>query len=183
MTLYAYKNNRPDIHPTVFIAPTAQIIGNVIIGKQSSIWFQTVIRGDLDKISIGERTNIQDFCMCHVDQNTPLKIGNGVTIGHRAIIHGCTIEDECLIGMGAIVMNQAAIGKGSIVAAGAVVLEKTIIPPYSLVTGSPGKIKKTYENREEIEQKLKTGSDTYIDIALNFSSGDVFYEIEDPHAP
>lgn len=76
MTLYAYKNNRPDIHPTVFIAPTVQIIGNVNIGKQSSIWFQTVIRGDLDKISIGERTSIQDLCMCYVDQNIPLKIGN-----------------------------------------------------------------------------------------------------------
>ncbi|WP_291346199.1 gamma carbonic anhydrase family protein [Desulfobacula sp.] len=142
MTLYTYKNNQPELHPTVYVAPTAQIIGNVHIGKKSSIWFQTVIRGDFDKISVGERTNIQDLCMCHADENIPLKIGNGVTIGHRCVIHGCTIEDECLIGMGAVVMNHSVIGKGSIVAAGTVVLEKTIIPPYSLVTGSPGKIKK-----------------------------------------
>lgn len=179
MTIYAYKNNRPDIHPTVFIAPTAQIIGNVKIGKQSSMWFQTIIRGDLDKISVGERTNIQDLCMCHADENIPLKIGNGVTIGHRCVIHGCTIEDECLIGMGSIVMNQAVIGKGSIIAAGTVILEKTIIPPYSLVTGSPGKVKKTYENRDKIDQDIKTMSEIYMDSARNFTSAEIFYEVED----
>ena len=179
MTLYAYKNHIPKIHPTVYVAPTAQIIGNVHIGKQSSIWFQTVIRGDLERISIGERTNIQDLCICHIDEDIPLKIGNGVTIGHRAVIHGCTIEDECLIGMGAIVMNQAVIGKGSVVAAGAVVLEKTIIPPYSLVTGSPGKVKKTYENRDEIEQKMRFMSESYMDSARNFGSNEIFYEIKD----
>jgi carbonic anhydrase/acetyltransferase-like protein (isoleucine patch superfamily) len=179
MTLYAYKNHTPKIHPTVYIAPGAQLIGNIHIGKQSSIWFQAVLRGDLEKISIGEGTNIQDLCICHVDTNTPLKIGNGVTIGHRCIIHGCTIEDECLIGMGAIVMNQAVIGKGSIVAAGAVVLEKTIIPPYSLVTGSPGKIKKTYENREEIKETMKLMSDSYMQSAVNYSAGDIFYKIKD----
>lgn len=179
MTLYAYKNHTPKIHSTVYVAPSAQIIGNVHIGKQSSIWFQTVIRGDLDRISIDERTNIQDLCMCHVDKNIPLKIGSGVTIGHRAVIHGCTIEDECLIGMGAIVMNQAVIGKGSVVAAGAVVLEKTIIPPYSLVTGSPGEVKKTYRNLEEIEQKMRTMSESYMESARNFGSGEMFYEIED----
>lgn len=179
MTLYAYKNITPKLHPSVFIAPTAQIIGNVNIGKQSSVWFQTVIRGDLDKISIGERTNIQDLCMCHADENIPLKIGNGITIGHRSIIHGCTIEDECLIGMGAIIMNKAVIGKGSVIAAGAVVLEETIIPPYSLVIGSPGKVKKTYENRKEIEQDIRIMSGIYMDSAQHFGSGDVFYEIKD----
>ncbi len=178
MTLYAYKNIRPDIHESAFIAPTAQIIGNVQIGRNSSIWFQTVIRGDLDKISIGERTNIQDLCTCHADENIPLKIGDGVTIGHNSVVHGCTIEDDCLIGMGAIVMNQAVIGKGSVVAAGAVVLEKTIIPPYSLVTGSPGKVKKTYENRAEIERDLKVMAESYVKSARDFSSGDVFYEIK-----
>ncbi len=177
MTLYSFKNKNPKLHPSVFIAPTAQIIGNVTIGKQSSVWFQTVIRGDFDTITVGERTNIQDLCMCHADENIPLKIGNGVTIGHRAVIHGCTIENDCLIGMGAIVMNHAVIGKGSIVAAGAVVLEGTIIPPYSLVTGSPGKVKKTYENREDIERELRTMSETYMDSARNFSSSE-FYEIK-----
>ncbi len=178
MTLYAYKNTRPQIHESVFIAPTAQIIGNVRIGANSSVWFQTIIRGDLDKISIGERTNIQDLSTCHADENIPLKIGDGVTIGHNSVVHGCTIEDNCLIGMGAIVMNQAVIGRGSLVAAGAVVLEKTIIPPYSLVTGSPGKVKKTYENRAEIERDLTVMAECYVKNARDFSSADVFYEIK-----
>jgi len=117
--------------------------------------------------------------MCHVDENISLKIGNGVTIGHRSIIHGCTIEDECLIGMGSIVMNHAVIAKGSVVAAGTIVLEKTIIPPYSLVTGSPGKIKKIYKNREEIEMVIKTMSKSYMDSAQSFDSNEMFYEIAD----
>jgi carbonic anhydrase/acetyltransferase-like protein (isoleucine patch superfamily) len=178
MTIYSYKNLNPKIHKSVFIAPTAQIIGDVHIGQQSSVWFQAVIRGDFDKISVGERTNIQDLCMCHADENIPLKIGNGVTIGHRSIIHGCTIEDGCLIGMGAIVMNKAVIGKGSVVAAGTVVLEKTIIPPYSLVTGLPGKIKKTYENKEDIWRKIKSMSEDYMGIVQNFGSEQIFYEID-----
>ena len=178
MTIYSYKNFNPKIHKSVFIAPTAQIIGDVHIGQQSSVWFQTVIRGDFDKISVGERTNIQDLCMCHADENIPLKIGNGVTLGHRSIIHGCTIEDDCLIGMGAIVMNKAVIGKGSVVAAGTVVLKKTIIPPYSLVTGLPGKIKKTYENKEDIWRKIKTMSEDYMGIAQNYGSEQIFYEID-----
>ncbi len=178
MTLYAYKNTRPEIHESVFIAPAAQIIGNVRIGKQSSVWFQTVVRGDLDRITIGERTNIQDLCMCHADANVPLTIGDGVTIGHRCVVHGCTIEDNCLIGMGAIVMNGAVVGTGSVIAAGAVVLEHTIIPPYSLVTGSPGRVKKTYADREKIEQSLKNMSDHYVKSALDFSTGDLFYQIK-----
>ncbi|MCG8634773.1 MAG: gamma carbonic anhydrase family protein [Desulfobacterales bacterium] len=179
MTLYAYKNHRPRIHESVFTAPTAQIIGNVRISPHASVWFQTVIRGDLDRISIGEGTNIQDLCTLHADENIPLSIGNSVTVGHRSVIHGCTIEDNCLIGMGAIVMNQAVIGKCSIIAAGAVVLEKTIIPPYSLVTGSPARIKKTYENREEIKNSIEQMSRSYIHSARTFSSNDAFYKIRD----
>jgi len=179
MTIYAYKNHRPIFHESVFIAPTAQIIGNVQIDKKSSVWFHSVLRGDFDKIRVGENTNIQDLCMCHADENIPLTIGNGVTIGHRSIIHGCTIEDECLIGMGSIVMNNAVIGKGSVVAAGAVVLEGTIIPPYSLVTGSPGKVKKTYKNKKEIERKIRIMSDDYMGIAQNFGSNEMFYKIEE----
>lgn len=179
MALYAYKNFTPKVHPSAFIAPTAQIIGNVDIGKNASIWFQTVIRGDLDKIRIGKETNIQDLCICHADETIPLEIGNNVTVGHRSVIHGCTIEDGCLIGMGAIVMNQAVIGKGSVVAAGAVVLEKTDIPPYSLVTGSPGKVKKTYQDIKKIEQDIKFMSETYMKSAQSFGSTQVFYQIKD----
>jgi carbonic anhydrase/acetyltransferase-like protein (isoleucine patch superfamily) len=178
MAIYSYKNNKPEIHKSVFIAPGAQIIGNVNINKNSSIWFQSVIRGDFDKINIGENTNIQDLSMCHADENSPLIIGNGVTIGHRSIVHGCTIEDGCLIGMGSIVMNHAVIGTGSVVAAGSVVLERTIIPPYSLVAGSPGQIKTTYKNQEEIEQVIKIMSDCYLENARNFGSNRTFYEIK-----
>jgi carbonic anhydrase/acetyltransferase-like protein (isoleucine patch superfamily) len=179
MALYSFKNFSPKIDPSVFVAPTAQIIGNVNIERQSSIWFGAVLRADFDKISIGQRTNIQDLCVCHADENIPLKVGNGVTIGHRCIIHGCTIEDNCLIGMGSIIMNQTVIGEGSVVAAGTVVLEKTVIPPYSLVVGSPGKIKKSYENREKIKKDIKIMSEWYIQNTQDFDSEQIFYEIKD----
>ena len=178
MTLYSYKNNQPQIHSSVFIAPTAQIIGDVHIGKKSSVWFQSVLRGDLDRISIGERTNIQDLCICHADENIPLKIGDGVTIGHRSVIHGCTIGDHCLIGMGAIIMNKAVVGQGSVIAAGSVILEKDVIPPYSLVTGSPGKVKKTYKNRDEQEKSIKIMSQSYMESAQDFGSNKIFYTIK-----
>ena len=178
MTLYTYKNMVPQVHDTAFIAPTALVIGDVHIAPNASIWFQTVIRGDLATISIGEGTNIQDLCMCHADEDIPLTVGNKVTIGHNCCIHGCTIEDGCLIGMGAVVMDQAVIGKGSVIAAGAVVLEKTVIPPYSLVTGSPGKVKKTYEDKAKIDRMLKRASDHYMGSARAYADKELFYEIK-----
>ena len=178
MALYSFKNKQPQIHSTAYIAPTAQIIGDVHIGKNSSVWFQAVVRSDLDRITIGDRTSIQDMCVCHADENIPLTIGNGITIGHRSVIHGCTIEDNCLIGMGAIVMNEAVVGKGSVVAAGAVILERTIIPPYSLVTGLPGRVKKTYENREALERSIRIMSESYMNSTLAFGSKEIFYAVE-----
>jgi carbonic anhydrase/acetyltransferase-like protein (isoleucine patch superfamily) len=145
MSVYEIENWRPEIHETVYIAPGAAVIGQVRILKNASIWFNTVVRGDTDLITIGEESNIQDLSVCHADPGKPLTIGNKVTIGHRCVVHGCTIENDCLIGMGAIVMNGAIIGRGSIIAAGSVVLENTHVPPLSLVTGVPGKIKKTFE--------------------------------------
>lgn len=150
MPLYAFKAHIPLIHPSVFVAPSAQIIGNVRIGTDSSVWFQTVIRGDLDAIAIGEKTNIQDLCMCHADEGIPLTIGCGITVGHRCVIHGCTIGDGCLVGMGAVIMNHAVIGEGSVIAAGAVVLENTVIPPHSLVTGSPERSKRPMTTRNSL---------------------------------
>lgn len=178
MTLYAFKSHTPQIDPTVFVAPSAQIIGNVYIGRDSSVWFQTVIRGDLEAIAIGEKTNIQDLCMCHADEGIPLTIGHGITIGHRSVMHGCTIEDGCLIGMGAVIMNHAVIGKGSVIAAGTVVLENTVIPPCSLVTGSPGKVKKTYDNPEQLAKSIHAMSESYLESARSFLSPGVFYEIK-----
>lgn len=177
MPVYAYKNHVPRIHPTVFVAPSAQVIGHVRIGRQSSIWFQTVIRGDLDRISIGEKSNVQDLCMCHADPGVPLTIGDGITIGHRSVLHGCTIEDGCLIGMGAVIMNHAVIGTGSVVAAGAVVLENTVIPPWSLVTGSPGRVKKTYDTPAQLAETIRAMSDSYLESARTFLSPDIFHEI------
>lgn len=147
-----FRNIVPTIAPHCFIADTADVIGNVTIGEHSSVWFQTVIRGDVDKITIGHHTNIQDLCMVHVTGGLAMtNIGNYVTIGHSAVIHGCTIEDRCLIGMGAKVLDRAVIGTESIIAAGAVVPPGMIVPPRSMVVGVPGKIKKTL-SPAEVEQ-------------------------------
>jgi carbonic anhydrase/acetyltransferase-like protein (isoleucine patch superfamily) len=138
-----YAEKKPLIHPSAFIAPTAVIIGDVEIGEGASVWFGAVIRADLAPIRIGVRTNIQDNCIIHVDMDTPTHIGDGVTIGHNAVVHGCTIEDNCLIGMGALVLNRARIESDTIVAAGAVVTEESRIGPGVLVAGTPATVKKS----------------------------------------
>jgi len=130
----------PTVAESAWVAPSADVIGDVTIGEQVSIWYHCVLRGDIAPISIGAETNIQDLTMVHVDVDTPAVIGARVGIGHRAIIHGCTIGDDCLIGMGAIVLSHAVIGEGSVVAAGAIVLEGTAVPPRSLVVGVPARI-------------------------------------------
>ena len=124
----------------VFIAPGAVVLGDVQLGAESSVWYGTVIRGDTERIRIGEATNLQDLTMVHADPGVPCLIGNRVTVGHRVILHGCIVEDECLIGMGAILLNNVKIGAGSIVGAGALVLEGTEVPPGSMVLGSPAKV-------------------------------------------
>ncbi len=131
---------RPKIHPSAFIAPGAQIIGAVTIEEGASIWFNAVLRADINEIKIGKRSNIQDGSVLHVENDVPCIIGNDVVVGHAAVVHACTIKDGCLIGMGSTVLNRARIGAGSLVAAGAVVLEKSIIPPGSLVAGVPAKV-------------------------------------------
>jgi carbonic anhydrase/acetyltransferase-like protein (isoleucine patch superfamily) len=128
------------IDPTAYIAQGAVVLGDVQIGKDSSVWYNSVLRGDTDRITIGEATNIQDLSMIHADPGIPCVIGNRVTVGHRAILHGCIVEDDCLIGMGAIVLNGARIGRGSLIGAAALVLEGTVVPPESLVLGFPAKV-------------------------------------------
>ena len=130
-----------DIDPSAYISPHAVVSGTVSIGADSSVWPLTVIRGDKGEIRIGERTNIQDGCILHADPDAYLMIGAGVSLGHGAIVHGCTVEDEVLIGMGAVVLNHAVIGRGSLVAARALVTEGMVVPPGSLVVGIPGKIR------------------------------------------
>ena len=127
-------------HPTAFVAPGAVVTGDVTLGARVSVWFQTVIRGDSDRVEIGDDTNLQDLTLVHQDEGMPAIIGSRVTVGHRAIIHGCTIEDDCLIGMGAILLSGARIGSGSLVAAGALVKEGQVIPPGSLVVGAPARV-------------------------------------------
>jgi carbonic anhydrase/acetyltransferase-like protein (isoleucine patch superfamily) len=140
------------IHPSVFIAPGAQVYGRVSIGEGSSLWPHAVIRSECQHVKIGENTNIQDFTMIHVGYEAPTLIGDLCSITHRCVIHGATIEDDCLIGIGAIVMDGAVIGRGSIVAPGAVVREGAIVPPHSLVAGVPARVIKqrdfSAENRE-----------------------------------
>jgi carbonic anhydrase/acetyltransferase-like protein (isoleucine patch superfamily) len=141
-----YKGKEPTIGKNVFIAPTAVIIGDVVIEDEASIWFGTVVRGDLDRITIGAGTNIQDNCVLHVDKDHPLFIGSETTVGHSAVIHGCTIEDRVLIGIGATILNDAVVQAGSVIAAGAVIPEGMKIGPLQLAAGVPAKIKKDYGN-------------------------------------
>ena len=144
MTLSALDENHPHLHASTYVAESTQIIGNVWLAAKSSVWFQSVLRGDSDQIVIGEEKNVQDVTICHVDPGSPLEVGARVTVWHRCILHGCTINDDCLIGMGAILMNGVRIGEGSIVRAGSLLLDGTEIPSFSLATGSPAKVKKTY---------------------------------------
>jgi carbonic anhydrase/acetyltransferase-like protein (isoleucine patch superfamily) len=138
----------PEVDPTAWVAPDAVLAGAVTIGPEASIWYATVIRGDGDAIRVGARSNIQDGCVLHTDPGLQLVVGEGVSVGHRAVLHGCVVEDDVLIGMGAIVMNGAHIGAGSLVAAGALVTEGTKVPPRSLVVGAPAKVRREVSDDE-----------------------------------
>ena len=145
----AFGGTRPQIHPTAFIEESAQIIGDVTIGEQSSVWFNAVVRGDVFYIRIGNRTNIQDGTVIHVTNGTHATIlEDEVTVGHNATLHGCHIERGCLIGMGSIVMDGVRVGAQSLVAAGALVSPGTQIPPRSLVMGAPARIKRPLTDEE-----------------------------------
>lgn len=128
------------IHPTAYLAPGAVVLGDVSIGRDASVWYNCVVRGDMAPISIGESTNLQDLSMVHVDEDVPCVIGARVGVGHRAVLHGCVVEDECLVGMGAILLNRARVGTGSVIGAGAVLPEGMVVPPGSLVLGVPARI-------------------------------------------
>ena len=166
MTLYTFENSTPEIKETSFVAPNASLIGRVKIGENSSVWFNTVLRGDMETITIGNESNIQDLSMGHADPGFPLVLGNRVTIGHHCVLHGCKIGDDCLIGMGAIVMNGVRIGRGSIIGAGAVLLEGMEIPEFSMVIGSPAKIKKTYD--ESILDNIRKSAEIYVKRSISY---------------
>jgi len=165
--LRPYRGQLPRVHPTAFIDDSAQVIGDVDIGEESSIWMCAVIRGDVHWIKIGRRSNIQDASVVHAMTGThPTSIGDNVTIGHAAVVHGCTIDNGCLIGMGSILLNGAQIGAGSVVAEGTVITENMKVPPKSLVMGSPGKVKRLLTQAEVAEIQLY--ADRYVGYRLEY---------------
>lgn len=137
---HSYENKYPVCSPAAWIAENATLVGSVTLGARSSVWYGAVLRGDCAPIHVGENSNIQDNAVVHCEPALPTVIGDGVTVGHGAILHGCTVEDGVLIGMGAILLNGCVIGKNSLVAAGALVTQNTVIPPESLVVGSPARV-------------------------------------------
>jgi carbonic anhydrase/acetyltransferase-like protein (isoleucine patch superfamily) len=165
--LRPYRGQLPRVHPTAFVDDSAQVIGDVEIGEESSVWMCAVVRGDVHWIRIGKRTSIQDGTVVHAMTGThPTSIGDNVTVGHAAVIHGCTIENQCLIGMGAILLNGAHIGASSIVAAGTLITEGMKVPPKSLVMGSPGKVKRQLTHGEIADIQLY--ADRYVGYRVEY---------------
>ena len=168
-----FQDLNPRLGEGVYIAPTAAVIGDVELGTGSSVWCGAVLRGDVWRISVGEYSNIQDGCICHVTTGGPeLIVGRKVTVGHGAVLHSCTIEDACLIGMGAVILDGAVIGEGSVVAAGAVVLEGMIVPPRSLVAGIPARVKRQVD--EETVLSIRKRAEEYHKLALAYLEGREF---------
>lgn len=168
--LRTFQGVTPKIAGNAFIEETAVIVGDVVIGEHSSIWFHSVIRGDVHYIRIGNRTNVQDLCVVHVSHDThPTILGNDVTVGHHVVLHGCTVNDRVLVGMGAIIMDGAVIGEDSIVGAGALVTEHTIVPPKSLILGSPAKVKRAVTDKELAW--IKESAQNYVRYSRRYLSG------------
>lgn len=157
--IYDYGDRKPIIEGTVFVAPSADVIGAVRLAHESSVWFNAVLRGDNEWIEVGPSSNVQDGCVVHTDPGMPVKIGARVTIGHQAVLHGCVIGDDALIGNGAVVLDGAQIGAGSLIAAGVLVTPRTVIPPGSVVMGAPGKVVRQVEARDL--QRMREGCEVY----------------------
>jgi carbonic anhydrase/acetyltransferase-like protein (isoleucine patch superfamily) len=171
MSIHALDGVLPELPPDgrYFVASDARLIGKVTLGDEASIWFGAVLRGDNERITVGPRSNVQELCVLHTDMGFPLTIGRGCTIGHRAILHGCTIGDNTLIGMGAIVMNGAQIGSNCVIGAGALVPEGKIIPDGSLAVGMPAKVIRALD--EAAFAKLRAGADNYVANGRRFAAG------------
>lgn len=149
MGIRSFQGATPRLHPSVFVAEGAQVIGNVDIGEESSVWYNTVLRGDVNTIRIGARSNIQDLTMIHVEKGThPTSLGDDVTVGHHVVIHGCTIGNRVLVGIGAIILNGVVIEDDAFIAAGALLIPGTRVPSGSMVMGSPGKVKRSLTDAE-----------------------------------
>lgn len=157
------------IHSTSFIAPSASIMGSVTLEAESSVWYQAVLRGDLAPITVGAQSNIQDGAVVHVDEGLPCTVGRRVGVGHRVILHGCVVEDDCLIGMGSVLLNRVRIGTGSVVAAGAVIPEGMVVPPGSLVMGVPGRIVRPVD--DTLKRRIAETWAHYVELARQHRAG------------
>ncbi|SFF10076.1 Carbonic anhydrase or acetyltransferase, isoleucine patch superfamily [Sulfitobacter brevis] len=166
MTLYALGNDRPDVDADAWVAPDANVIGNVVLAAASSVWFGATLRGDNERITVGRGSNVQENCVFHTDMGFPLTIGAGCTIGHKVMLHGCTIGDNSLIGMGATILNGAKIGKNCLIGAGALITENKVIPDGSLVMGAPGKVVRELD--ADAIQKLAASAEHYSENAARF---------------
>lgn len=164
----AFRSTNLEVDPTVYIAPTAVLVGEVSIGEHSSVWFGCVLRGDLAPIRLGHSTNVQDLTVVHVDDDCPAEIGDRVTIGHRCVIHGCRIENEVLVGMGSVLLTGCHIGRGAFVAAGSVVREGFVVPDNTVVAGVPARIKG--QVTEELRERIRYGADSYVASARGYRS-------------
>ncbi len=159
------------IDPTAYLAPGTIVRGDVTMGARSSAWFYAVIRGDTERISIGADTNLQDACILHADAGYPCVLGNRVTVGHAAVVHGARVEDDVMIGMRAVILNGAKIGSGSIIGAGAVVPERMEVPPYSLVLGVPGRVVR--QTTEDDRERLRYTAEHYVASAEAYRSTEI----------
>jgi carbonic anhydrase/acetyltransferase-like protein (isoleucine patch superfamily) len=164
-----FDGHEPQVDPTAFVADDATLVGRTEVGPEASIWYAAVVRADGDRITVGPGSNVQDGCVLHADPGLPLTIGRGVTVGHRVVLHGCTVEDDTLVGMGAVVLNGARIGSGCLVAAGTVVLEGTDVPPGSLVAGVPGKVRRPVTDEERAS--IRANADGYRRRAQQYAAG------------
>ena len=163
----AFRGKTPQIAPSAYVDPSAQVIGDVVIGERSTVWPNVTLRGDVHSLRIGNETNIQDNSVLHADfPDFPLTLGNRVTVGHLVMLHGCTVEDDALIGIGAIVLNGAKIGKGSVIAAGALISEGVEVPPNSLVMGVPGKVRR--EVTAEERERFGSGVEHYVELGQQY---------------
>ncbi|NNE58335.1 MAG: gamma carbonic anhydrase family protein [Hellea sp.] len=168
MAIYKLGDINPKIDRTAWVAPSASVIGNVILEAESSVWFGAVLRGDNEPIKVGARSNIQDNSVLHTDPGMPLDIGEGVIVGHRVMLHGCNIGDNSLIGIGATVLNGVKIGKNCLIGAHALITENKVIPDNSMVIGAPGKVVKTLSENQIAF--LKLNADVYVKNAARFAA-------------
>ncbi len=166
--LLPFEGVEPSVAESAWVAPSAELIGDVSLHEESSIWYAAVLRADFEGITIGARSNLQDGVVVHTDTGFPTVLGEGVSVGHRAVLHGCRIEDNVLVGMGSVVLNGASIGRDSLVAAGAVVSEGAVVPPRSLVAGVPAKFKR--ELLESDLERLRRNADIYVALAARHAA-------------